>query len=133
MHTSVFLTGSSCIASKPASYLFSYFLLRSLLPFSNSKFLPISCLFTFYRILWLVATIVSGQCVWIMVISHSKTLLCRHGILGSNTPLHERRVWQYKCRIVCANILNGYNKLLILLCVSWPVCLSYKCHDGSVY
>ena len=50
------------------------------------------------------------RCVWIMVISHSKTLLCWHGVLGSNTPLHERRVWQYKYRIACANILNGYNK-----------------------
>ena len=41
------------------SYLFSYFLLRSLLPFSNSKFLLISCLFTFYRILWLVTTMLN--------------------------------------------------------------------------
>ena len=41
------------LVSQLASYLFSYFLLRSLLPFSNSKFFLISCLFTFYRILWL--------------------------------------------------------------------------------
>ena len=90
------------------------------------------------------------RCVWIMVISRSKTLLCRHSVLGSNTPLHERRVWQYKCRIASANILlviinhllYGFIahqasvalvKVLILSCVSWPVCLSYKCHDGSVY
>ena len=48
--------------------LFSYFLLRSLLPFSNAKFLLISCLFTFYRILAIpiaiVATILSGVCVY---------------------------------------------------------------------
>ena len=31
------------IVSQLASYLFSYFLLRSLLPFSNSKFFLISC------------------------------------------------------------------------------------------
>ena len=41
------------LVSQLASYLFSYFLLRSLLPFSNSKFFLMSCLFTFYRILWL--------------------------------------------------------------------------------
>ena len=41
------------LVSQLASYLFSYFLLRSLLPFSNSKFFLTSCLFTFYRILWL--------------------------------------------------------------------------------
>ena len=32
------------LVSQLASYLFSYFLLRSLLPFSNSKFFLISCL-----------------------------------------------------------------------------------------
>ena len=31
------------VVSQLASYLFSYFLLRSLLPFSNSKFFLISC------------------------------------------------------------------------------------------
>ena len=31
------------LVSQLASYLFSYFLLRSLLPFSNSKFFLISC------------------------------------------------------------------------------------------
>ena len=34
------------LVSQLASYLFSYFLLRSLLPFSNLKFLPISCTLT---------------------------------------------------------------------------------------
>ena len=33
------------LVSQLASYLFSYFLLRSLLPFSNSKFFLMSCLF----------------------------------------------------------------------------------------
>ena len=59
-------------------------------------------------------------------------------------------VWQYKCRTASANILLViinhllYRfiarqasvvlvKVLILSCVSWPVCLSYKRHDGSVY
>ena len=59
-------------------------------------------------------------------------------------------VWEYKCRIVSANILLViinyllYRfiarpasvmlvKVLILSCISWPVCLSYKRHDGSVY
>ena len=59
-------------------------------------------------------------------------------------------VWQYKCRMASANILLViinhllYRfiarqasvvlvKVLILSCVSWPVCLSYKRHDGSVY
>ena len=59
-------------------------------------------------------------------------------------------VWQNKCRMASANILlviiNDllYRfiarqasvvlvKVLILSCVSWPVCLSYKRHDGSVY
>ena len=33
------------LVSQLASYLFSYFLLRSLLPFSNSKFFLISCIY----------------------------------------------------------------------------------------
>ena len=41
------------LVSQLASYLFSYFLLRSLLPFSNSKFFLISCrlLADFYRLI----------------------------------------------------------------------------------
>ena len=68
----------------------------------------------------------------------------------SNIPCMQEGVWQYKCRIVSANILLViinhllYRfiahqasvvlvKVLILSCVSWPVCLSYKRHDGSLY
>ena len=39
-----------------ASYLFPYFLCRSLLPFLNSKFFKTLVLFTFYGILYVVYT-----------------------------------------------------------------------------
>ena len=54
-------------------------------------------------------TILSGVCIWIMVISRGKTFLCQHGMAS----------------VVLV-------KVLILSCVSWPVCLTYKRHDGSV-
>ena len=38
------------LVSQLASYLFSYFLLRSLLPFSNSKFFLISCIYIYIYI-----------------------------------------------------------------------------------
>ena len=37
------------LVSQLASYLFSYFLLRSLLPFSNSKFFLISCIYIYFN------------------------------------------------------------------------------------
>ena len=89
------------------------------------------------------------RCVWIMVISRGWTILCRHDVLGTISPAC-KGVWQYKCRMASANILLAiinhllYRfiarqasavlvKVLILSCVSWPVCLSYKRHDGSMY
>ena len=68
----------------------------------------------------------------------------------NNILLHERGCGNTKCRIASVNILLViishllYRfiarqvsvvlvKVLILSCVSWPVCLSYKRHDGIVY
>ena len=59
----------------PSSYSFTYFLLRSLLPFTNSKFLLMPCLFTFIE--YYDQQLQSSQaCVWIMVILYGQTLFC---------------------------------------------------------
>ena len=53
------------LVSQLASYLFSYFLLRSLLPFSNSKFFLISCIYANVCMCARVCTLYAHLCMYL--------------------------------------------------------------------
>ena len=83
--------------------------------------------------------------VWIMVILRGQTLFCAR-CYSKRYPLHAKRVWpcnllQHQQKLTnlflyCFITLEAsvtLVKVVILSCVSWPICLSYKRHYASVY
>ena len=93
------------LVSQLASYLFSYFLLRSLLPFSNSKFFLISCLTKCLSIKILILVNKTLQSI--------TTICCCNIYQYSDIP-YSRKVWWVE-RL--ANLVNHlrFTKLMYLL------------------